>query len=175
MEKYVVRDGQIVVLPSAGQFKANVQQIGETLAQVARAHAGKLDAEDVVEAARDPLSPLHSHFEWDDSVAAHQFRLTQARQMIRVVRIETGSDEIKRAFISACTEDEGRSYRTLADVVSSGALQRSLLDAAERDLSAWLRQYGELIEVAELVQLARVALIELRRRQKTPEHESALA
>jgi hypothetical protein len=178
MEKYAIRDGQIVVLPNAGQFKANVQAIGETLAEVARAHDGRLEAEDVVEAARDPASPLHNHFEWDDSVAAHQYRLTQARQIIRVVRVETGPQEIKRAFISARTEEEGRSYRTLEDVVSSGTLQRSLLADAERDLTAWLRRYGDLVEVAAmavLVEEARVGIAELVRRQTTPESESAPA
>ena len=41
-----------------------------------------LHAEDVVAAARDPLSPLHSKFQWDDSKAAHRYRLWQARQII---------------------------------------------------------------------------------------------
>lgn len=42
----------------------------------------------VVEIAKDPESPLHGHFCWDDNEAAHQYRLEQARSLIRVVRIE---------------------------------------------------------------------------------------
>ena len=52
------------------------------LSALAEAHGGKLDPETVVDVARDPDHPLHSHFEWDDSKAAHQYRLGQARALI---------------------------------------------------------------------------------------------
>lgn len=48
---------------------------------------GRLQPADVVTDARDPTSPLHSHFEWDDSVAAERHRLSQARTLIRSVKI----------------------------------------------------------------------------------------
>lgn len=49
---------------------------------------GRLRPEDVVDAARDPSSPLHKHFEWDDAAAAHRHRLDQARSLIRRVTVE---------------------------------------------------------------------------------------
>jgi hypothetical protein len=48
---------------------------------------GRLQPADVVTDARDPTSPLHSHSEWDDSVAAERYRLSQARSLIRSVKI----------------------------------------------------------------------------------------
>lgn len=48
---------------------------------------GRLTANDVVEAARDPRSPLHEHFEWDDDAAAEAWRIEQARRLIRTVRL----------------------------------------------------------------------------------------
>ncbi len=47
---------------------------------------GKLTPASVVSDASDPASPLHSCFEWDDSVAAHKYRLEQARVLIRSVK-----------------------------------------------------------------------------------------
>ncbi|MFO0271514.1 MAG: hypothetical protein ACK53W_13385 [Gemmatimonadota bacterium] len=44
---------------------------------------GRIVPAEVVDAARDPTSPLHGHFEWDDTVAAERHRLDQARQLIR--------------------------------------------------------------------------------------------
>ena len=41
--------------------------------------AGLLDPRRVVDYARDPDTALHSKFEWDDSLAAEQRRLRQAR------------------------------------------------------------------------------------------------
>lgn len=48
---------------------------------------GRLTPDAVVAAASDPQSPLHNRFEWDDSKAAHQFRLEQARTLIRGVKM----------------------------------------------------------------------------------------
>lgn len=47
----------------------------------------------VVEAARDPESPLHREFEWDDVKAGHEHRLTQARQLITRYRIRVIQSE----------------------------------------------------------------------------------
>lgn len=51
-------------------------------------HGGILQAEDVLEEAKNPASPLHPMFEWDNAAAAHQYRLDQARALIREVRVE---------------------------------------------------------------------------------------
>ncbi len=49
---------------------------------------GKLTPEQVLDAARPDESPLHGFFEWDDSAAAEAYRIEQARELIRRVRIE---------------------------------------------------------------------------------------
>ena len=46
---------------------------------------GKLTAAAVVEDARDPSSPLHVLFPWDDERAAYEWRLEVARRVIRQV------------------------------------------------------------------------------------------
>jgi hypothetical protein len=48
---------------------------------------GRLTPDAVVEAARDPLNPLHAEFEWDNQKAAHRFRVEQARTIIASVRM----------------------------------------------------------------------------------------
>lgn len=50
------------------------------------AASGPLTASRVVEAARDPESPAHDRFEWDDARAAHEHRLATARKLIVSVR-----------------------------------------------------------------------------------------
>ncbi len=49
---------------------------------------GTLRVDDVIDEARDPDSPLHTEFDWDDSVAAEKWRREQARELIRTVRVE---------------------------------------------------------------------------------------
>jgi hypothetical protein len=182
VERYAIRKGQIIVVPHARELVENVQQIGEALAEVI-ASGGENAPEDAFRAAHDqarddPNHPLHRHLEWDDAKCGYIVRLSQIKSIVRIIRVETDSGELKRAFVSVRSEDEGRSYRTLQDVVSSGTLQRSLLADAERDLTAWLRRYGELVEVAAmagLVEEARAGIANLIRRQTTPESETSPA
>jgi len=49
---------------------------------------GRLDPEVLVKAARHWSHPLHDCFEWDARKAAHAHRLTQARALIREVKVE---------------------------------------------------------------------------------------
>jgi hypothetical protein len=48
---------------------------------------GAITTSAVLTEARDPENPLHKHFEWDDSEAAEQHRLAQARNLIKRVRV----------------------------------------------------------------------------------------
>jgi hypothetical protein len=59
------------------------------LEAIAERNAGRLTPEDAIEDARDEESPLHPHFTWDDSEAAHKQRMYEARALIRSVRVTT--------------------------------------------------------------------------------------
>lgn len=59
---------------------------------------GKLTAESVLAHAADPDSVLHARIEWDDTIAAHEYRLEQCRAIIRSVRI-IDHDRPVRAFV----------------------------------------------------------------------------
>lgn len=58
----------------------------KALADIAAKHRGILRPSDVVNAARDPEHVLHGIFEWDDSKAAREHRLWQAREIIAAVQ-----------------------------------------------------------------------------------------
>ena len=137
---------------------ADPQVIGEALDQIRVASGGELQPIAVVDAARALDHPLHSHFEWDDSIAAESYRVSQARAIIRIVRVvDPAADDGARAFISIAS-DRGTSYRSLADVRNSADLRDSVLAAAERDLEAFERRYKNLREVLEYVAAAKVAV-----------------
>jgi hypothetical protein len=67
---------------------------GEARSEIIRAHLeklardGRLTPEQVLTDARKKTSPIHDAFEWDDSKAAEQFRLSQARHLIARVEVE---------------------------------------------------------------------------------------
>lgn len=57
------------------------------------ARDGSLTPSAVVEDARDPESPLHSEFVWDDKKAAEKQRLDAARRLIRSIKVFVSVEE----------------------------------------------------------------------------------
>jgi hypothetical protein len=78
--------GATGAVDEAEPFAEVTPDVEEAIAALAA--AGALTAPRVVEEARDESSPLHAHFDWDDTTAAHKHRLEQARTLIRRVRLE---------------------------------------------------------------------------------------
>jgi hypothetical protein len=160
MIKYIFKeDGPIAIKNLA---EANPQKIGETLAKLTNENKGHLTPQNVVAEARDIKSPLHKHFEWDDIKAADAFRLDQAREIIRVVRVIDEDKKPVRAFLSIKDKD-GVSYRDFQTVSTSSELQLAILRQAERDLEAWENRYKQLQELCEAVSIIREKAIEKRK------------
>jgi len=108
---------------------------------------------DVVEAARDEESPLHSCFTWDDGEAAHQFRLLEARNMLRVyVVTEASAPANVRAFVSLTTDraKEGGGYRAIADVMSDDAMRDQLLRDAFVQFRNMQKRYQHLKQLSKV-------------------------
>lgn len=62
--------------------RKKLKAMREELTRIAARHGGQLKPEDVVREAKSPRSILHGIFVWDDSRAAHKYRLWQAREFI---------------------------------------------------------------------------------------------
>lgn len=136
--------------------------IREALEALAEAHGGDLDPEVVVEAARPEDSPLHNSFTWDDSEAGRQWRLHQARQLIKaVVTYETtnsGAVVERRVFVSLTPDRRaGTGYRLLTNVLNDEEQRRQLLLDARGEMVGFRRKYQRLSElVAVFEAMARV-------------------
>lgn len=94
----------------------------------------------IVETARDRKSPLHKYFEWDDSKAAHEYRLTQARFLVVSIGIETQDGEREQAFVSVVVDDTHQ-YMDIRKVAQNQELTEQALDAALRELKYWQAKY----------------------------------
>lgn len=163
MIRYVFKEGPVAIKNAT---KADAQRIGEALAQITTNAGGRLTPEAVIKAAKDKKSPLHQHIEWNDNVAAHAYRMDQARAIIRLIRVEDEeTHETQPAFISV--QDGGVAYRTSQEVASSRELQLAVLLQAERDLHAFERRYQTLKDVCALIRPAREALAAQRTELET--------
>lgn len=122
--------------------KKSVEVIMTQMRKIRETH-GLLTPSLVVEAAKDPESPLHRYFEWDDTAAANKYRLAQARQLIGRVRIDMGSSEkpeMVRVFASV-VEDNQRSYKSVTEIRSSAELTQQVLEQASADIRSFQKRY----------------------------------
>jgi hypothetical protein len=130
----------------------NDSYIVDELKAIADEHDGMLLPQDVVEAAKLKSSPLHSYFEWDDKKASYQFRLEQARRLIRVsVDVVEGANKENRVFVSLTSDRvAGGGYRTLVSVMSTERGRSALLEDALSELRMFRKKYERLRELAEV-------------------------
>jgi hypothetical protein len=134
------------------------QRIENCLRQIAAKHHGMLAPEDVVDEAKSQKHPLHAKFQWDNTQAAHEYRLWQARQLIRVcVEVVASGLDPSPVFVSVSTDrgHAGGGYRVTADVMSDAELRNQLLKDALFELNCFQRKYAQLRELAEVFSAAR--------------------
>jgi len=115
--------------------------------------SGFIKPHSVVEWAREnPDSELHKRLEWDDGLAAEEWRLWQVRHLIAVNVV---SDEGKRVTISLVQDrhsDGG--YRCIDQVMSNAELRALALSQALAEFRVWQRKYQYLRELAQIFEAA---------------------
>lgn len=114
-----------------------------------RQEYGALTPEHVVQAASAEDHPLHDRFEWDDAAAGEKYRLSQARQLIRVVRQaytdQHGNPADVRTF-HAIPRENGMAYEPLDEIVHDDIASKVLMASMEREwrqLKARYERFGE--------------------------------
>lgn len=129
----------------------------QTILQEIYEEHGRLTAGIVLEEARDPGHPLHTRFEWDDTVAAERYRLDQAGELIRRVKIvykaatrRAGPKSI-RAYHSV-NDPGGRSFQPVEKVIENPLMLKMVLAEMERDWKQLKERYSHLVEFAQMVQ-----------------------
>lgn len=148
------------------------EELKEALLDVAARAGGSLFPEDVVRAARDPESPLHGFFEWDDSAAAEAWRIVQAQGLIRRVKVKVeqvrGAPVVVRAFVNVAREDAGEDmdggvvvdgrrgpapgqYVPVADAMARVDWRDEMMARARRDMVAFKSKYAALGKVAKVI------------------------
>ncbi len=82
------------------------------LDEIAKNNGGRIDPKTVVDVARDPAHPFHDEFTWDDEQAANEFRLIQATNLLRSVKMQVTYEEhtYRVPLYVADTSEEGSGY-----------------------------------------------------------------
>jgi hypothetical protein len=119
---------------------------------------------------------LHSEFTWDDTVAGKQWRLEEARRLIRSVYIVLESPRHAavsvRAYASLPSDREGAGgYRAIQDVLANKDLRKELLAAALSELEAFKKRYSNLAQLAPVFSALEIVKTKQASKVRKPENK----
>jgi len=163
------RQARRLKIKTIGGFMTKKNQYLAELTQIS-AETGMVRPADVVRFAQNESTALHGVFEWDDSVAGHNFRLQQARQLLRVMVVTLPGDNALRyrAYVSL-KEDRfnGQGYCAMIDVLSDATRRERMLLEALEELATFQQKYAALKELSGVFEeMTRVARPKVVRKTK---------
>jgi hypothetical protein len=131
----------------------DAESVGVEIERLLVEHNHQLDPADVVKAAEIPTSPLHSAFQWDDTEAARQWRVQQARMLLGAIQVTIitpkGGEVTTR--LTVATEAKGgtrkRNYSSTEYALNDPELRAEVLKTALLELISFRRKYAELSEL----------------------------
>lgn len=133
------------------QYKVSADVVGKHFEELEKV-TGNITSEIVLDSARNEDSPIHSLFEWDDSIAAEQYRLKQATTLIcnLAVEIETDKKPIEcRAFMEVTDQKVG-TFMNVQSAFENHDTRQIVLDRAKRELTMFKQKYKNLNELAKV-------------------------
>jgi len=140
----------------AGRIKVKPEVAARELEKI-RKKRGVLKPEDVVSEARKINHPLHEYFIWDNSEAAKQYRIWQARHLIAVLVVVRRDDDSEeplsvRAYAHFNDDEEsgGSQYVHIVQGMSDVGMRERILADALKELAAFRRKYADLKEFAAI-------------------------
>lgn len=137
----------------------NAQSVGERLDALQRSNGERLTPRMVVDDARAEDSPLHNCFMWDDVRAGEMYRESQARLILRSIRVEdvnwaTDVRVNRRVFVNVAEQvgaDLQNAYVPISRVLASEDLRHQLIIQARKELQSFKRRYAEISELMTIV------------------------
>jgi hypothetical protein len=128
-------------------------EYGKRIDWLVSKQGGSITSKEVLEDAKKTTSPLHGYFEWDDSVAAEKYRISQAGYLLRSIEVvitrPDGTEMQVRQYYSIKNEtDEGteQKYYTLGSVLNDAEKRKQVVATAYSEVKNWRERYGQYSE-----------------------------
>jgi len=142
-----------------GIYKADATKVAEEIKIITDNNLdNKFTPEDLVDYGKDPNSELHKCFEWNDTIAGQNWRISQAQGVIRNIAIVVKKDDSNkiepssvRMFVS--TGERDNTYKATVEVVQNVDEYKQLLQQAYTELQIFKKKYQSIKELAKFIAL----------------------
>lgn len=124
---------------------------------------GVVTKEAFLDASRPEESPTHSMFEWDDSIAAEKYRLSQSNKIIGALQIiydePKGNERSVSAFVNVKSERKAE-YKNIVDALSDRETRELVLERVRREVEALIERNRGIDGLADILREALAKLEE---------------
>ena len=154
---------------SGSRIRVSAQDAGEMCEKLAK--KGNLTAAALLDLNRPANAPLHGAFEWDDSVAAEEYRLGQARHIIAclVIKPAKKTETPVRCFYNI--ERDSPQYKSISAILKDTDSTELLLQTALEELCALQRKYAVLKRLAPVFDAIGQVKMDIESEEKETEAE----
>lgn len=122
---------------------------------------GALTPDLILEEAKDEQSPLHSYFEWDDSVAAQKYRRQQAYDLLlaaKFVEVLVEQRGNRQVVVEKMTDhrvwlNAGRGTRKFMrrdEVLSEAEMRQQFIQRKLAELTSWCNSVSDVKELTKV-------------------------
>lgn len=139
---------------AGSQFKVEAQVAADTIRELQKT-LGKdtITAQELLDDSRDENAPLHSCFEWDDTIAAEKYRLWQARHIIHSLEVVIAKENMPttstRLFVNVVPQAPKRQgeFTTIDIALKNKTYREQILSNALIELRSFRRKYAAYEEL----------------------------
>lgn len=131
-------------------YNIPAETVGKRFEAIEKEH-GKITSELVLQDAEPEDSPMHELFEWDDAVAGHKYRLSQATQIIISLAKEVEEDpkpKPVRAYYNVSNGERKGSFVNVKTAFENPDTRDIILKRALKELESFREKYQNLSELA---------------------------
>lgn len=125
------------------------QIVGDFLAY--KFPTGAIAPEAVIGFAKPETSPIHRFFEWDNDTAAHNYRMDQARKLVKSITIEIEGHDVPAYHHVKLLETNEPTYLDTMHCMESEDIWEQVLASALKEATAWMNRYKIYKEMAPIV------------------------
>jgi len=134
--------------------KVNADVVGGVLEEI-QEECGTVTKEEFLERSRPSDSPTHELFEWNDGIAAEQYRLEQSRHAIVHLRVVYLDDEEKERKVSAVVNISPKKvnaqYQSIDVVLSDKETSAIVFNRIKAELNAFIERNRHFKELGKLL------------------------
>lgn len=132
------------------QYSVSADVAGKEFEKIEKEY-GKVTSELLLQNAEPEESPLHGLFEWDDAVAGHKYRLSQATNVIINLAVEVEKEQTPkkiRAYYNVSEDEKRGKFINVESAFSNPDTAEIIIKRAYKELVAFTKKYENLKEFA---------------------------